>query len=156
MKAIVLALCAGVCWGVGEVCTRSVLHSGKIGPLTALLVRSFVALPIILLVWFIARDGVGGSEPESREYLSADAATWTKLVLGSGVLAGAAALICFYFALKFGPISQVKPIAFCVAPAIAVILGCTLLGETMDARKAIGVVLVLAGVVVLTPARAGG
>ena len=49
MKAILLAVTAGLCWGVGELCTKSVLHGGRIGPLTAIAVRSTVALPLLWL-----------------------------------------------------------------------------------------------------------
>ena len=33
MKAILLAVSAGLCWGIGEVATKSVLHAGRVGPL---------------------------------------------------------------------------------------------------------------------------
>ena len=46
MKAMTLAILAGCCWGVGELCTKSVLHTGKIGPLTAIAFRSAIALPV--------------------------------------------------------------------------------------------------------------
>lgn len=150
MKAVLFALLAGVCWGVGEVCTKSVLHSKEVGPLTAIAVRSLVGLPLIWIVWFLAKDGLFGSAPEPKEWWSADRAVLAKLVLGSGVLAGAAAMVSFYLALKFGPVSQVKPIAFCVAPAVAVILGWTILGEAFEMRKGIAVALILTGVVLLT------
>lgn len=150
MKPILLALIAGLAWGVGEVCTKSVLHSGKVGPLTAIAVRSLVALPVIWLVWLLARNGIAGSGPEPRGWLAADGATMTKLVLGSGLIAGALAMVCFYLALTFGAVSQVKPIAFCVAPATGAILGWLILGESMDARKVFALALILAGVLLLT------
>jgi uncharacterized membrane protein len=150
MKAVLFAIAAGLCWGIGEVCTKSVLHSGKVGPLTAIAVRSSIGLPVIWLVWYLAKDGVFGSAPEPRGWLSADRAVLAKLVLGSGLVAGALAMICFYLSLKFGPVSQVKPIAFCIAPAVAVLVGWLVLGESMDVRKAIAVALILAGVVLLT------
>lgn len=156
MKAVLFAAVAGLAWGVGEVCTKSVLHTGKIGPLTAIAVRSLVALPLIWLVWVLAKDGLAGGTAEPRGWLEADAATWTKLVLGSGVLAGAIAMIAFYLALTFGPVSQVKPIAFCLAPATGALLGWLVLGETMTLRKALAIGLILLGVVLLTGSGAGG
>ncbi len=150
MKATIFALMAGLCWGIGEVCTKSVLHSGKVGPLTAIAVRSAIALPIIWLVWFLARDGVFGAAAEPKGWMRAESSILVKLVLGSGLLAGAIAMVCFYLSLKFGPVSQVKPIAFCVAPAVAVLLGWLVLGESMDIRKGIAIVLILAGVILLT------
>lgn len=149
MKPILLAVLAGLCWGVGEVCTRSALHSGKIGPIAAISVRSAVALPCILLVFWLMTRGVAGLriEPSLREL---DGATIAKVVLGSGLVAGACAMICFYAALSLGEVSVVKPIAFSVAPAVGVVLGWLVLGESMDARKAVAVALILAGVVLLT------
>ena len=151
MKAILLALGAGLCWGIGELCTRAVLHTGKVGPLTAIAVRSAVALPIIVAAWLIAQRLLHApSEP--RDWASAGTRPMALLILGSGVVAGAAAMILFYSALSIGEISRIKPIAFAVAPATAVVLGWLVLGEAMTARKALAVGLILAGVVLLTAA----
>ncbi len=155
MPAIILAICAGLCWGVGELFTKAVLHTHKVGPITAIAVRSTVALPVLWIVYFLAvhvlkmpkenpawwRGAAGGG---------ADTATILKLVLGSGLVAGAAAMICFYWALSLGEISKIKPIAFALAPATAVVLAWLVLGEEMSWRKGIAVALILAGVVLLT------
>jgi uncharacterized membrane protein len=156
MAAVILALFAGLCWGVGEVCTKSALHSNQVGPLTAIAVRSTIALPLLWLVWIVAKDGFAGSIPEPRGWLQADRATLAKLVLGSGIVAGGLAMVAFYLALKFGPVSQVKPIAFCVAPATGVLLGWLVLGEAMNGRKALAVGLIVAGIVLLTVGGGGG
>lgn len=157
MKAILLAVGAGLCWGVGEVFTKSVLHSGKVGPITAITIRSTVALPILWAAyWFAMR---AGAEPRQWFRIGApggtDWATALKLVLGSGVIAGAAAMIFFYSALHLGEISRIKPIAFALAPATAVLIGWLVLKEPMTARKALGVAAILAGVVLLTGNSAG-
>ncbi len=147
MKSILVALAAGLCWGIGEVFTKSVLHSGRIGPLTALAVRSTVALPLIWLA-LLAAGSVIRAEP--RGWLSAPPPVLLKLLLGSGVLAGAAGMIFFYTALSLGEISRVKPIAFTVAPATAALLGMLVLGEPLTARKLAGIACLLVGVVLLT------
>ncbi len=152
MKAILFAIAAGLFWGVGEVAARSILHSKTIGPLTVLLLRTLIAVPVIALAWTIAMY-VAKSPAEPRDW-SAHMTTglWTKLILGSGISAGALAIICFYIAISLGEISRIKPIAFAIAPATAVLLGWLLLGEAMTMRKAGAVVLILAGVVLLTGA----
>ncbi|MGP1345146.1 MAG: EamA family transporter [Phycisphaerales bacterium] len=150
MRAIVLAVAAGLCWGIGEVATRSVLHSKQVGPFAAIAVRSTVALPLIWCAYLIAMHGVHSAREVPGWAGAASSATWAKLVLGSGVVAGAAAMICFYAALSMGEVSKVKPIAFAIAPATGVLLGWLLLGEPMTARKAVGVAIILLGVVVLT------
>lgn len=155
MKPILFAIAAGLCWGVGEVCTRSALHAGKVGPIGAITVRSLVAIPILVLVFVLMTRGVGGLRVEPA-LLEADRATWTKLVLGSGLVAGALAMISFYIALSLGEVSVVKPIAFSIAPAVGVLLGWLVLGESMDLRKAAAVGLIVAGVVLLTTGRRAG
>ncbi len=147
MKAVLFAIAAGLCWGVGEVATRSVLHSGRVGPFAAVAIRSTIALPLIWAAWLVARRF---SDLEARGFADVDGVAWTKLILGSGLVAGAAAMIFFYAALSIGEISRVKPIAFALAPATGVLLGWLLLGEPMSGRKVGGVALILLGVVVLT------
>src|ERR1043165_9477054 len=39
MRAVVFAVIAGQCWGVGEIFTKSALNSRQIGPMAILLVR---------------------------------------------------------------------------------------------------------------------
>ena len=147
MKAIVLAVLAGLFWGIGEVCTKAVLHGGRAGPFTALGVRTLVALPVVLGAWVVAARVV---RTEPAGWTGMPAGDWARLVLGSGLCAGALAIVCFYASLSLADVSRVKPIAFALAPATAVVLGWLVLGEGMTARKAIGVALILAGVVVLT------
>jgi transporter family protein len=153
MRALGLAILAGSCWGVGELCTRSVLVQGRIGPLEAIAIRSTVALPLIWAAYLIAAHGFG---IEGRwGWPELPLADRLKLVLGSGLLAGAAGMIFFYAALHLGEISRVKPIAFTVAPAIAALLGWLLLGESMSPRKLLALGLICLGVLLLTTERHG-
>ena len=147
MRSALVAILAGIFWGVGEFFTKQVLHTGRVGPVTAIAVRSTVALPVLWLAYFIFVQSRG---VEPRDWTAAGAATLLKLALGSGLVAGAAGMLCFYGALHLGPISKVKPVAFTVAPAVAVVLGWLVLGEPMTVRKAAALLLILAGVVLLT------
>lgn len=149
MKAVLLASMAGLFWGVGEVFTKIVLHTGKVGPVTAMAVRSSVALPVIWLTWYL----VARNDKEPADWMHAGAPTLAKLGIGSGLIAGAGGMIFFYLALHAGDISKVKPIAFTIAPTTAVILGWLFLGESMSAQKIVGVLLVIAGVLVLTASK---
>ena len=99
MKPILLAVAAGLCWGIGEACTRSALHDGRVGPFSALMVRTIVALPVILLAWWLMVKGAGGlqAEPPINQM---DASAWVKIIVGSGLLAGALGIIFFYAALS--------------------------------------------------------
>lgn len=146
-KAILFAIGAGLCWGIGEVFTKSVLHSKQVGPITAIAVRSTVALPVLWVVYYFA---VVRTKMEPLDWLQADRSVLLKLTLGSGLIAGAAGMLCFYIALHFGEVSRIKPIAFTLAPMVAVLLGVFVLQEPMSLRKGIGVAAILLGVLLLT------
>jgi transporter family protein len=152
MRAIALAVMAGTCWGVGELCTKMVLHTHRIGPVTAIAVRSLVALPFLILAYVVVVP-VLGAEPRTW-WRSLETADVLRLVIGSGLIAGAGGMICFYSALNLDDISRIKPVAFTVAPAVAVVLGWIVLGEPMSLRKAVAVAMILGGVVLLTGAPA--
>lgn len=145
-RAALLAMLAGLGWGIGELCTKSVLHSKQIGPITALSIRATVALPAVWLACVVVQRLK--AEPTGVPPLSA--ANWAKLLLGSGLVSGAVAALFFFWALHLGELSRVKPIAFTVAPAAAVLLGWLVLGEPMTWRKGIGAAMILVGVVVIS------
>ncbi|MEL7483243.1 MAG: EamA family transporter [Planctomycetota bacterium] len=144
MQAVVFALLAGLFWGIGEVFTKSVLHSKQVGPLAAIAVRSAVALPVLWVVWASLWRRL-----EPVPFWKADAAVLWKLVLGSGLMAGAGGMACFYLALHFGDVSRVKPIAFAVAPMAAVLIAAVVLGEPLTPRKLLAVAMIVGGVVLL-------
>lgn len=149
MKAVMLAVLAGLGWGVGEFFTKQVLHTGRVGPLKAIAVRTTVPLPVLWAIYLIAI----AARAEPRDWPSAGATTLAKLILGSGFVAGAFGVACSYGALHAGPMSVVKPIVFTLAPVTAVLLGWLALGEPMSARKAVAVVMIVTGVLLLTGER---
>ncbi len=149
MKATLFAVLAGLCWGVGEVCTKSALQSGRVGPITALCVRIVLAVPPAAVAYLIVHAWL---KTEPAQWWRLPTPDLLKLVLGSSLLAGFGGVLFFYLGLGStgGDISKVKPIAFSLAPATGVLLGWWLLGEAMTPRKAVGVALILAGVVLVT------
>ena len=152
---VLFAVLAGLCWGIGEVCAKAVLHTGKVGPFMAVAVRTSVALPLIGLAFAMAHR-VAPAGPGKGFAGALTGREWLLLVVGSGVVAGAAAMVCFYVSISLGEVSRMKPIAFTVAPVAAVVLGAVFLGETMTARKALAVAMVVAGVLLLATGAPGG
>lgn len=146
-KAIIFALLAGLCWGVGEIGTKAALNSKQVGPMGATLVRALVTvLPVIIA--YVLATGVWKTE-SAAWYQSASPKTWLYLIVGSGLLAGFGGVFFFYTGLRHGDISVLRPIAFGVAPATAVLLGWWVLGEEMTIRKGLAVVLIVSGIVLL-------
>ena len=43
MKAVLCAILAGLCWGVGEIFTKWALNTGVLGPMAAQMVRLVIA-----------------------------------------------------------------------------------------------------------------
>ncbi len=158
MNAVFCAVLAGLCWGIGELFTKSVLHSGQVGPMTILLVRALVTVPPAVIAYLLARHLAGAAAEGAA--LRPDGAAWWRTADGvvlaklaaAGLLAGFGGVFFFYTALSLpgGDISRIKPIAFTLAPAIAVLLGWALLKEPMSVRKGVAIAMILGGVWILT------
>lgn len=149
MQAILCAILAGLCWGVGEIFTKSVINTKEIGPLGAAFMRAAVTLPLALAGLLVASMVL--KTETSTWWRDMRAGTWLKLIFGSGVLAGFAGVFFFYIGLSLpgGDISKLRPIAFALAPATAVFLGWWFLGEGMTIKKGVAVVLIVSGIIML-------
>lgn len=96
---------------------------------------------ILLLAWGIAvARGATAGLPDLTPR------TWTFLVL-SGLATGASWL-CYFRALKLGPVTKVAPVDK-LSVALAMLLAVAFLGETISLKGAMGAGLILAGTVVL-------
>lgn len=149
MQAIVFAILAGLCWGVGEIFTKAAINSGQVGPFTALFVRAVVTLIPAAIACVIATHVLHKEPP--RWYAEMSGSIWLKLIAGSGLLAGFFGVFFFYWGLGSpgGDISLIRPIAFAISPLTAVLLGWLFLGEAMTPRKAIAGVLIITGIILL-------
>ncbi|MBH8567649.1 EamA family transporter [Microvirga sp. STS02] len=96
---------------------------------------------ILLLAWGIAfaRGAMAGLPDLTGR-------TWLFLVL-SGLATGASWL-CYFRALKLGPVAKVAPVDK-LSVALALLLAVAFLGETISLKGALGAGLILAGTVVL-------
>jgi bacterial/archaeal transporter family protein len=147
MKPTLIALAAGLCWGVGEAFTKSVLHTGKVGPFTAMAIRTSIALPLIWLAAILAMRL--GQNPEPRDFFRADTATLLKLTLGSGLIAGAAGMLLFYLALSTGDISRIKPIAFATTVVVAMLAGRLVFHDALPPHRLLAALLITTGIALM-------
>lgn len=96
---------------------------------------------ILLLAWGIAlARGATAGLPQLT------GRTWLFLVL-SGLATGASWL-CYFRALKLGPVSKVAPVDK-LSVALSLVLAVVFLGETISWKGALGAGLILAGTLVL-------
>ena len=141
MRAQLLALLTAVAWGVGGYFEKRGLLLGNLAPQLGITLRTAVALVILAIV----------SAPQWKTLLDAGPKSLLYIILGGGVLAGAAGMLCFYIALKTGSISQVMPIAF-TSPLFGVLMGVIFGGASLQPRHWIGLALTVGGIALLSRA----
>jgi len=137
MNAGMWALLTACIWGVVPILEKTGLV--KTDPFTGLFFRSMgVILGVLLLaVFFVKPSNIKGVDLRSAA-----------LLVLAGFLASFVAQITFYHGLSSGEVSKVVPISG-TYPLIAFILGVLVLGEAVTVAKIAGIVLVVAGVVLL-------
>jgi len=139
MKPQVLALLTAIMWGVGGYFEKKGLQLGNLSPQIGITIRTGVALIILGLV----------SAPQWKTVTAAGGKALLYMIIGGGVVAGSAGMLCFYAAIKGAPLSRVMPIAF-TAPLFGAFMGIIFGAEPISLRMVIGMLLTVGGIVVLT------
>jgi len=134
---VVLSLSALLLYGIAQVVNKSALQ--HISAPSYILISAFIATPI-WIIFLIAYLSISGSWGASLEYTA------------YGILASIFGITGFYLfqeALQRGPVTIVGSIT-AAYPAIIVIVAIAFLGETLTSIQAIGVVIIVAGMVALS------
>jgi drug/metabolite transporter (DMT)-like permease len=140
LVALLLGLSAALAWGFGGIALRKgVAH---VAPTTVLVVQYALGAAVVAL-WVAATGGAGAA-------IDSVGRRWPLLLLVVALQVGG--YVCFVVGIKHaGPgslsTSAVVAIAACY-PALVAVLSGPLLGERLGWNDAVGVALVLAGVVV--------
>lgn len=139
MNPQILALLTAMAWGIGGYFEKKGLHLGGLSPQMGITIRTAVALVILAAVSF----------PQWKSLPQAGTKAILMMVIGGGIVAGAIGMLCYYAAINGAPLSKVMPIAF-TSPLFGVLMGIIFGGEPLTWKVAIGTLLTLAGIVVLT------
>ncbi len=139
MKPQIFALLTAICWGVGGYFEKKGLVLGNLSPQMGITIRTISALIILGAVSF----------PQWKTVPQAGSKAILYMVIGGGVVAGAVGMLCFYTALKGAPLNRVMPIAF-TSPLFGALMGIIFSGEPLTFKTIIGIVLTIAGIIVLT------
>lgn len=134
-----LALCTAMAWGIGGFFEKKGLHLGNLSPQMGITLRTATALVILGVV----------SYPEWKTLSQAPPRALAMMIVGGGVAAGAVGMLCFYAAIKGAPLGQVMPIAF-TSPLFGALMSLIFGTEPLTLKTAIGTLLTIAGIVVLT------
>ncbi len=139
MKPQIFALITAIAWGVGGYFEKKGLHYAHISPELGITIRTFVALIILSIA----------SYKHWHKLLSTDAKSILYIVIGGGIVAGSLGMLSFYKAIKGAPLNQVMPIAF-TSPLFGALMGIIYSSETLTLKNAIGAILSIAGIIILT------
>jgi transporter family protein len=139
MKPEWFALLTAACWGIGGYFEKKGLHLGNFSPQMGITIRTAVALVILGAVSF----------PQWKQIPQAGGRALVYMILGGGVVAGAVGMLCYYTAIKGAPLGRVMPIAF-TSPLFGALMGMIFAGEPVTPRTVVGMLLTVAGIVVLT------
>jgi transporter family protein len=139
MNPQLLALFTAMAWGIGGYFEKKGLHLGGLSPQVGITIRTAVALIILGAVSF----------PQWKTIAQAPPKAILMMVVGGGIIAGSIGMLCFYAALKGAPLSRVMPIAF-TSPLFSALMAVMIGGEPVTWKMAIGTLLTVGGIVVLS------
>jgi len=139
MKPQLLALLTAIAWGVGGYFEKKGLHLGNLAPEMGITIRTAVALVILGAVSF----------PQWKTIPQAGSKALLYMVIGGGVVAGAVGMLAYYAAIKGAPLTKVMPIAF-TSPLFGALMGMIFGGEPLTFKSVAGLVLTVAGIILLT------
>jgi transporter family protein len=134
---IILLLITMLLWGTTPLLEKMGLR--EVEPLTGILIRSG-AITIILLIVYLINGRIHELAKVSLKNYS--------LFAASGIMAGLIAMWTYYYLLKSGMTSKIVPIA-AAYPFITAILSIAILGEQVTFQRIIGIVLTIAGIILI-------
>lgn len=136
----IFALLTAACWGIGGYFEKKGLALGHLSPQMGITIRTGVALLVLAVASYPYWKTLPQAGPKAMLYM----------VLGGGILAGSAGMLCFYMAIKGSPtLGKVMPIAF-TSPLFGALMGILLGGEPVSVKTILGMLLTVGGIIVLT------
>lgn len=139
IKYQLFALATAACWGIGGYFEKQGLKLGHISPVMGITIRTAVALVILGIASF----------PYWKTVPQAGTKAILYMVIGGGIVAGAAGMLLYYTAIKGADLGKVMPIAF-TSPLFGVVMGLIFGQEHLTWQKAAGMALTIGGIVLLT------
>ncbi len=137
ISPVVFALATMICWGTAPLFGKAAML--KIDPWMGLTMRSFI-ISFIMLIWALGTGHIHG-------LFRMEASTWA-LICWEGILASLLGHLAYFYAIKYGTISRVVPIASAF-PLIALLGGVLLFSERITWERVVGAIMVIVGIIIL-------
>ncbi len=135
------AILAGLAWGIGGYFEKAGLRDLGIPPIAGITLRTAIALVLLGLLSIPAWKAV--AEPGNTR-------AWVMIVVGGGIVAGSLGMWAFYSALATSEnLGVTLAIAFAMSPVAGTALGLIRRTQQMDPKIALGLLLVVAGIVLI-------
>ncbi|MCB0834718.1 MAG: DMT family transporter [Bacteroidetes bacterium] len=138
---ILYAVLSGLAWGIGGYFEKTGLKALGIPPIAGISLRTAVALVVLGLLSIPAWKGI--EHPQ-------DVTAWIMIVIAGGIVAGSLGMWSFYKSIaRTDNLGVTLAIAFSVSPLAGTAVGLLKGNQPMDLKTAAGMLLIVAGIVVL-------
>jgi uncharacterized membrane protein len=138
---IVFAVIAGLAWGVGGYFEKAGLKALGLPPIAGITLRTAVALVVLGVVSYSSWHAI--AHPS-------DMRAWLMIVIGGGVVAGSLGMWSFYASLANSEnLGVTLAVAFALSPIAGTVLGLVRGTQEMDVKTALGLLLIIAGIVLV-------
>lgn len=137
MRASGFVLLTVLLWGIAPVFDK--LGVAKVRPEVATAIRSFTVL--VCIAGYLVVSGL------ARQVISVDLRS-VALIAAGGIVAGLLAQVTYFYAMKAEQASWVVPMASSY-PVVTLLVAVVLLGEKLNLAKAVGTLMVVAGLYII-------
>jgi transporter family protein len=131
------AFLAVLCLGLAPLLGKSALYD--INPITALVIRTFIAAALIGIWLFFTETHI--------DFMNLSLSIWLMIGL-EAVFAAVLGELAYFYALEKGDVYEVAVILSC-APLITILLGGLFFSHPWSLKQLIGALVVMAGLVIL-------
>jgi len=137
ISPFMFALATMICWGVAPIFGKGAML--RIDPWMGLAMRSFV-ISLIMLIWVIVTGHI-------HQLFRIELSTWA-LICAEGILASLLGHLTYFYAIKYGMISRVIPIASAF-PLVALMGGLFLFSERVSWERLVGTIMIIVGIIII-------
>jgi transporter family protein len=137
ISPFVFALATMICWGSAPLFGKAAML--RIDPWMGLAMRSFI-IGLAMVIWVLVTGN-------TSQLLHVKSSTWG-LIFSEAVLASLLGHVAYFYAIKYGMLSRVIPIASAF-PLVALLGGMVFFSERIGWERLIGVLMVILGVILI-------
>jgi transporter family protein len=137
ISPLAFALATMVCWGTAPLFGKAAML--RMDPWMGLAMRSFI-ISLIMGIWVIVTGHM-------NQLFRAELSAWG-LICAEGILASLLGHLVYFYAIKYGAISRVIPIASAF-PLVAMVGGLLLFSERISWERLLGAIMIVVGITII-------